>query len=79
MAENFQSAQGTIGKFRTNAPDDMDWSGESDGDYPVTRLRRQYLDYLGVKVLEWEEQKLSRHYMHGSQYTSAEIRTLRAR
>ena len=79
MPESFQSAQGTIGRFRTQAPDDNDFSGDNDGQYPVTRLRRQYLDYLGAKVLEWEEQKLARHYMHGSQYTAAEIRTLRAR
>ena len=79
MPENFQSQQGTVGRWRTQSPDDYDWSGQSDGDYPVTRLRRQYLDYLSAKVLEWEEQKLSRHYMHGAQYTAEEIRTLRNR
>ena len=77
--ESFQSEQGTIGNFRTNAPDEYDWSGEDTGAFPVTRLRRQYLDYLGAKQLEIEEQKLSRHYKHGAQYTPEEIKILRAR
>src|SRR5260221_600670 len=50
-----------------------------DGFLPVERLRRQYLDYLGGKILEIEEQKQGRHYYHGAQWTAEEIRVLRKR
>ena len=54
--------------------------GDGTGRFlPVERLRRQYLDFLGGKILEIEEQKLSRHYYHGSQWSAEEIRLLRAR
>lgn len=75
----FKSQTGTLGDWSTNAPDEFDWSGDQDGYYPVSRLRQQYLDYLTAKVHEYEEQKLSRHYYHGAQYTPEEIRILRER
>lgn len=45
----------------------------------VNVLRTQYLDYLGAKVDEIEEQKESRRYYHGAHYTAEQIRILRAR
>jgi hypothetical protein len=50
-----------------------------EGFLPVERCRRQYLDYLGAKVLEFNEQKESRHYFHGAQWTAEHIRILRNR
>lgn len=50
-----------------------------DGYYDVTRLRRQYLDYLGTKKNEIAEQKQSRRYYCGSQWTSAELAILKKR
>jgi hypothetical protein len=79
ISENFQSQTGTLGSWSTNAPDDFDWSGESDGFWPVSRLRQGYVDYLTAKQLEYEEQRQSRHYYHGAQWTGDEIRTLRNR
>jgi len=76
---NFRSQTGTLGNWSTHSPDEFDWSGNDDGFFPVSRLRQQYLDYLTAKVQEYEEQKLSRHYYHGAQYTPEEIRILRER
>jgi hypothetical protein len=79
MPANFVSQTGTVGNWGTHSPDEFDWSGNADGRFPVSRLRQQYLDYLAAKVLEYEEQKLSRHYYHGAQWTPEEIRVLRDR
>lgn len=76
---NFRSQTGTVGNWSTHSPDEFDWSGDDDGFFPVSRLRQQYLDYLGAKVPEFEEQKLSRHYYHGAQYTPREIEILKDR
>lgn len=46
---------------------------------PVERLRRQYLDYVGSKIDEIEEQRLARRYYHGSQADAEHIRILRDR
>lgn len=45
----------------------------------VSTLRKQYLDYLYVKRSEIDEQRVSRHYYHGDQWTAAEIKELRKR
>jgi hypothetical protein len=45
----------------------------------VDKLRTQYIDYLTSKVDEVEEQKVSRHYYHGAQYSAEQIRILRRR
>jgi hypothetical protein len=79
MPANFVSQTGTVGNWSTHSPDEFDWSGNDDGFFPVSRLRQQYLDYLAAKVLEYEEQKLSRHYYHGAHWTPDEIRVLRER
>jgi hypothetical protein len=49
------------------------------GFFPVTRLKREYLDYLAGKADEIEEQKEARHYYHGVQWSPEEIKILRAR
>ena len=54
--------------------------GEDDGDYyDITRLKRQYYDFLGAKSAEIEEKKESRRYYHGSQWTPEEIEALKRR
>jgi hypothetical protein len=45
----------------------------------VRKLRDQYVDYLTTKVDEIEEQKDSRRYYHGAQYTAKQIEILRKR
>jgi hypothetical protein len=47
--------------------------------YEVGRLRRQYYDYLGVKMREVEEQKEARRYYHGAQWTDKEVQALKRR
>jgi hypothetical protein len=58
-------------------------NGFGDGDdgkyFAVSRLRRQYSDYLTGKALEIEEQKEGRHYYHGAQYTQEQVEILRKR
>lgn len=76
---NFVSGDGTLGYWSTNAPDDFDFSGDEDGFWPVSRLRQLYIDYLTACVQEYEEQKQSRHYYHGAQWTPEEIEILRKR
>ena len=86
MPTEFLSETGTLGRWRTNAPDDFDWSGErafdageGEGFWPVTRLRQHYIDYLAAKVMEYEEQKSSRHYYHAAQWTPEDLKILRSR
>jgi hypothetical protein len=76
---DYRSRGGTVGNWGTESPDEFDYDGDEEGFLPVTRLHQQYLDYLTAKVQEFEEQKLSRHYYHGAQYTPEEIRILRER
>lgn len=53
---------------------------EDDGDYfDLTRLRRQYYDYLGAADAEIKEAREARHYYHGSQWTAEEIAVLQKR
>jgi len=47
--------------------------------YSVSRLRRQYLDFIGAKRAEIEEQRSARHYYHGDQLTPEQMKTLKAR
>lgn len=62
---------------------DPDYAAEPDDDadtyLSVEKLKDGYIGYLTTKVDEYEEQKLSRHYYHGSQWTPEEIRILRSR
>lgn len=52
---------------------------EDDGFFTPGRLRNQYMDYITSKVDEINEQKESRHYYHGSHWTSDQLKTLRRR
>lgn len=47
--------------------------------WPLTRCRKSYLDYLFNKTQEIEEQKESRRYYHGSQWTEKQIKALNKR
>jgi hypothetical protein len=50
---------------------------EDDGKYySISKLRRQYLDFLGSKSAEIQEQKEARRYDSGDQYTKDEIAKL---
>src|SRR6516162_7991113 len=78
--ENYKSTQSTVGRdWATNQPDDFDFGPNDEGFFPISRLRQQYVDYLSTKVLEYEEQKIARHYYHSAQWTPEEIRILRTR
>lgn len=61
------------------SPNRGDNEQDDDSYLSVSRLRTQYLDYLGSKILEIEEQKEARHYYHGAQWSAAEIRIMRKR
>ena len=76
-AQGFLSANSTTGNMRT--PSLLDDDSTDASFLPVTKLRRQYTDYLGAKVLEIEEQKQARAYRHGAMWSAEEIRVLRAR
>lgn len=69
--------QAKFGKNGGVTADDDDDDGK--GYLPVERLQRQYLDYVGSKMPEIEEQREARHYYHGAQYTADEIKVLKKR
>ncbi len=52
---------------------------EGEGYLSVDKLKQGYISYLTTKVDEYEEQRLSRHYYHGSQWSPDEIKILRSR
>lgn len=58
-------------------------SGVTSGDdtqyWSLTKCRKAYLDYLGNKTAEIEEQKDSRRYYHGAQWTNEQLAVLRKR
>jgi hypothetical protein len=45
----------------------------------VSKLKKQYYDYLGAKTSEIEEARQARHYYHGDQWTEQEIAVLQRR
>lgn len=47
--------------------------------WPLERCKRAYLDYLGSKSDEIEEQKSARRYYHGAQLTQKQYRVLEKR
>lgn len=53
--------------------------GNDENFLSVDKLRGQYTDYLGGKVLEIEEAQISRQYYHGAQWTAKELRVLKDR
>src|SRR5215472_15366401 len=57
-------------------------SGEPDlenGYYALGTLKKQFLDYLGMKAPEIEEAKEARRYYHGAQWTAKELKALKRR
>lgn len=51
-----------------------------DGGYlSLEKLKKQYLDYLATKAAEIDEQKHSRRYRHGAQYTTEQMAVLKKR
>jgi hypothetical protein len=49
------------------------------GYWPLSRLKRAYLDYVGTKRDEILEQQDARRYRHGSQYTSEQTKVYNSR
>lgn len=47
--------------------------------WPLERCKKAYLDYIGNKQSEIEEQKNARRYFHGAQWTEAQIKALNDR
>jgi hypothetical protein len=52
---------------------------DNTGYWPLSRLKRAYLDYVGSKRDEILEQQDARRYRHGSQYTSEQVKTYNTR
>lgn len=64
----------------TSAPAGAFDDGLSDELFPpISRLKRQYQDYLGAKSNENAEAAECRRYYHGAQWTAEELNTLRGR
>lgn len=52
----------------------------STGEYwPLSRCKKAYLDYLGNKTEEINEQKDARRYYHGAQWTEEQLKVLKKR
>lgn len=60
-------------------PNDAPFDDSTSGYFEIGRLRRQYYDYLGVKMAEIEEQKEARRYYHGAQWSEKELKILKRR
>lgn len=59
----------------TNSAD----QNQADGGLSLSKLKRQYLDYLSSKREEIDEQIDARRYRHGAQYTAKQIDALNKR
>ena len=66
-----QGTSGNAFSAGTTAPAGQGW--------PLHRLKKAYLDYLGNKQDEIEEQKSARRYYHAAQWTSKQIKSLNDR
>jgi hypothetical protein len=51
----------------------------STGYWSLSKCKKAYLDYLGNKTDEIEEQKNARRYYHSSQWTEEQIKALNKR
>jgi hypothetical protein len=56
-----------------------DDKGKGEEYWPLARCKKAYLDYLGNKTAEIEEQKDARRYYHGAQWTEDQLKVLRKR
>mgnify|MGYP006921334459 CR=1 FL=1 len=54
-------------------------SGKKNGYWPLEKSKKAYLDYLGNKTNEIEEQKEARRYYHGAHWTEKQLKVLKAR
>jgi len=64
------------------APSTGGVSGQSKdkaGYWSLSKCKRAYLDYLGNKTNEIEEQKDARRYYHGAQWTEEQLKVLKKR
>jgi hypothetical protein len=52
---------------------------DQGGYWPLSKCRKAYLDYLGNKTQEIEEQKDARRYYHSAHWTAEQLATLRKR
>jgi hypothetical protein len=59
----------------SSSPDD----GKKTGYWSLHKLKRAYLDYLGSKREEIDEQQDANRFTHGSQWTDDQIKQLNAR
>ncbi len=50
-----------------------------DGYWSLSRCKKAYLDYLGNKTEEINEQKEARRYYHGAQWTDEQLKVLKKR
>lgn len=64
---------------RTTVANSDAGGGAEQGFWSLDRCKRAYMDYLGSKTAEIEEQKEARRYYHGSQWTEKQIKALKAR
>jgi hypothetical protein len=51
----------------------------SESYWPLSRCKKAYLDYLGNKTEEINEQKEARRYYHGCQWTNEQLKVLKKR
>jgi hypothetical protein len=68
---------GGSGSGRTSGSSSDD--GKKTGYWSLQKLKRSYLDYLGTKREEIDEQQDARRFVHGSQWTDEQIKQLNAR
>jgi len=59
--------------------DDSDPDGKFTGYWSLAKCQRAYLDYIGSKQEEIQEQQNSRQYRHGAQWTIAQVETFNKR
>jgi hypothetical protein len=69
---------GGSGSGRTSGSGD-DGTKSKDGYWSLQKLKRSYLDYLGTKREEIDEQQDANRFTHGSQWTAEQIKQLNAR
>jgi hypothetical protein len=67
------SVGGSISEISSGSSSTED-SSKSKGYWSLQRIKRAYLDYLGTKREEIDEQQDSRRFINGSQWTQAQLR-----
>ena len=69
----------SVGGSGSGATTSSDEPKTKTGYWTLSKLKRAYLDYLGTKREEIDEQQDARRFVHGSQWTSEQIKQLNAR